>query len=196
MNISSFIFFLFVFGSLFLYYILPKKVSYVSLLIFSLIFLFYNSLTITNIVSVVLIFLIAYISGLLISKSKRRSICVLAILFILLILGYLKYTNFFITLINNLFRLDIPLNQISAPIGISYFALIMIGYIVDTYWGSNEGEKNPLRLLLFMIYYPILTSGPFIKYNEIKDELFTKNSLKIDNILNGFLRVLWGLLKC
>lgn len=197
MNISSFIFFLFVFASLLCYYLLPKKVSYVTLLGFSLFFLFYNNLSVLNVISISLIFLISYISGLLIEKCKSKSkpICIVGILFILLILGYLKYANFFITLFNNIFKQDISLLSNGAPLGISYFSLIMIGYIVDIYWSTNEVEKNPLKVLLFMIYYPILTSGPFIKYSEIKTNLFTKNSFRFDNIINGFLRVLWGLFK-
>lgn len=197
MNISSFIFFLFVFVSLLCYYLLPKKVSYVTLLGFSLFFLFYNNLSVLNVISISLIFLISYISGLLIEKckSKGKFICIVGILFILLILGYLKYANFFITLFNNIFKQDISLLSNGAPLGISYFSLIMIGYIVDIYWSTNEAEKNPLKVLLFMIYYPILTSGPFIKYSEIKTNLFTKNSFRFDNIINGFLRVLWGLFK-
>lgn len=197
MNISSFIFFVFVFISLLCYYALPKKISYIVLLGFSLFFLFYNALTITNIVSVISIFLVSYISGILIDKFKNnsKSICIVGIIIILLILGYLKYSNFFITLVNNLFNQDFNLVSISSPSGISYFSLIMIGYIVDTYWSVFEAEKNPLKVLLFMIYFPILTSGPFTKYNEINDDLFTKHSFKIDNIMNGLLRVLWGLFK-
>lgn len=197
MNISSFIFFLFVFASLICYYLLPKKLSYISLLCFSLFFLFYNSLSVLNIVSVSSIFLISYVSGLLIDKfkDKSKSICVIGVILILLILGYLKYANFFITLVNNIFRLNFNLLNNESPLGVSYFSLIMIGYIVDIYWCTNGAEKNPLKVLLFMIYYPILTSGPFIKYSEIKDNLFTKNSFKFDNIINGFLRVLWGLFK-
>lgn len=195
MNISSFIFFIFVFLSLFFYYILPKKISYLSLLLFSLFFLFYNSLSLISVLSVLLIFLVSYITGRLLAKDKKKSICVIGVVLILLSLGYLKYSNFFITLVNNITSINIPLVNIEAPKGVSYFALIMIGYIVDIYWSSTDAETNPFKILLFMIYYPILTSGPFIKYSEVKDELFIKNSFKIDNILNGLLRMLWGLFK-
>lgn len=197
MNISSFVFFVFVFISLFFYYLLPKKISYIVLLCFSLFFLFYNSLSVINVVSVVLIFLISYVSGLLISKNRDKSkgILIISVILILVILGYLKYTNVFISMVNTLFKSNISLISVTSPLGISYFSLIMIGYIVDVYWSTNDSETNPLKLLLFMIYYPILTSGPFIKYSEIKDELFSKRKFKIDNIINGLLRVLWGLFK-
>lgn len=197
MNISSFVFFVFVFFSLICYYLLPKKISYVSLLGFSLFFLFYNSLSAINIISVIMIFLISYVSGIFIDKYKNKGkrICVIGIIGILLVLCYLKYSSLFIGLVNNLFRQDFSLLDVESPVGISYFSLIMIGYIVDVYWSTNEAEKNPLKVLLFMIYYPILTSGPFIKYRDIKEELFNKQSFKIDNIINGFMRVLWGLFK-
>ena len=63
------------------------------------------------------------------------------------------------------------------------------------YWGVHEVTKNPLKVGLFMSYFPLLTSGPIIDYNEMKDSLFVKNKFKIHNILDGLLRILWGVFK-
>ena len=71
---------------------------------------------------------------------------------------------------------------------------MMISFIVSSYYGEIE-EKNPLKIGTFMIYFPTLTSGPLIKYNNLKEKLDTRVKFDINNIFNGFVRSLWGLFK-
>ena len=197
MGLTNFTFFLFCFISLIIYYIVPRKYSYITLLISSLFFLFYNDLTLTNILYVLIILFTSYISGLLIKKyeNNKKSITVTGVLIILLELIFLKYSNLFLTTSNILFKTDFSLFEKSSPLGLSYYSLMMIGYIINVYWGSTEDEKNILKLSTFMMYFPTLTSGPFIKYEDIKDELNERKRFDINNIMNGLIRTLWGLFK-
>ncbi len=71
----------------------------------------------------------------------------------------------------------------------------MIGYLVDSFWGISKVQKNPVKLGLFMTYFPILTSGPFIKYSEQEKELFERKPFDITRLLNGMIRMLWGAFK-
>lgn len=199
MSLTSLTFFIFLIITVFLYYILPKKFSYLLLLISSIFFLFYNKPSILNLVYILIIFLTSYFSGIFIEKNKgnnkSKTILIVGILVILLELFYLKYTNLIIVPLNSIFNLSIPLSSKITPLGISYYSLMMIGYIVNVYWGSTSSEKNIFKSALFMTYFPILTSGPFINYGDIKDNLYNKNKFDSNNIINGILRIIWGIFK-
>lgn len=85
--------------------------------------------------------------------------------------------------------------KIIAPLGISYYTLQVISYIVDVYKQKIEAEKNFFKYLLYVMYFPYLFIGPITRYEDMKKELFKKKTLKLENIYNGSIRILWGLTK-
>lgn len=196
MGLTNLTFFLFVIISLIFYYLLPKKYSYVALLISSIIFLFYDNFSVTKLIFVLIIYLTSYISSMLMQRfeKKKKLVFIAALSIIILELIYLKYTNLFITTSNILFKTNFAFIKTSAPMGVSYYSLMMISFLVSAYYGEVK-ESNPLKIGAFMVYFPILTSGPFIKYKTIKESLDSRVKFDINNILNGFVRSLWGLFK-
>ena len=181
MNLTSIIFAVFCILALSIYFIVPKKIQWIVLLISSLLFLFYNNFTIYTFFQAFVILLISYICGLMIENRReekvKKKILFIGIIIILIILIYLKYINLFLVTFNhifNLFKIDYQFGLVTknSLIGVSYYSLIMIGYLVDIYRGGIHAEKNIFKCALFMSYFPILNSGPFIKYNDIKEDLF------------------------
>ena len=85
--------------------------------------------------------------------------------------------------------------QIIAPLGISYYTLQVISYIVDVYKGKIEAEKNFFKYVLYVMYFPYLFIGPITRYEDMKNELFKNKRIKPENIYNGTIRILWGLTK-
>ena len=71
----------------------------------------------------------------------------------------------------------------------------MISYLVDIYWEKIKPQKNILKCALFMSYFPILTSGPFIRYGDIEDNLYGSHKFSYDRMCSGLLRVTWGIFK-
>ncbi len=195
MGLTSLVFFIFLIMAFGVYYLTKPKYRYLPLLLFSVFFLFYNALSIHNILAVLIIFMTSYIGGLLIDKSKnKRAICYLGVGIILLELIYLKYLNLGIDTLNILTPLDLKHVDIISPLGLSYYSLIMISYLVSIYWGNYHATKNPFRLACFMIYFPILTSGPFIQYDNFSKEC-EKPKFNKDDALIGIFRMLIGLFK-
>ena len=79
---------------------------------------------------------------------------------------------------------------------ISYFALIIIGYITDVYWEKFEPQKNPGKLLLFASYFPQMTSGPIVQYEMMQDNLWgEKHRFSYERMISGLERVIWGIFK-
>jgi len=81
------------------------------------------------------------------------------------------------------------------PLGVSYFTLAAIGYVIDVYRGKYAPEKNPLRLLLFEICFLHIVQGPFGRYDQMGAQLRAQHSLSYDAIKHGAVRMLWGYMK-
>ncbi len=132
------------------------------------------------------------------SKYKRRgrAALVLGIIAVLSMLLYLKYYNFFIENINALLSGEhFALRNLVMPIGISFYSMQAIGYMADVYWGKVKAEKNPFKMLLFLSFFPTLMEGPIAPYVEIKDALYAGESIIPENIIRGYIRLFWGILK-
>ncbi len=82
------------------------------------------------------------------------------------LLGYYKYTDFFIENVNFLTGGDMALKNIILPIGISFFTFQLIAYLVDSYRGKTEGY-DILNYLLFITFFPQLIVGPIIHHHEV-----------------------------
>ena len=78
----------------------------------------------------------------------------------LLLLGYFKYTDFFIANLNRLFSTDYPLLHILLPLGISFFTFQQVAYLVDVYKGKLANNYSFLTYALFVSFFPQLIAGP------------------------------------
>lgn len=85
--------------------------------------------------------------------------------------------------------------NIFAPLGISYYTLQVISYLVDVYRGKYDFERNLLNYSLYVMYIPHLFIGPITRYDEMKKQLVSKRKITLNNIYNGGIRIAWGLLK-
>ena len=64
-------------------------------------------------------------------KSKKRIILFIAVLVNLMALGYFKYFNFLIEIVNNCFNQNIEMKELALPIGISFFTFQAWSYIIE-----------------------------------------------------------------
>ena len=205
MNLTSLVFLAFCIITLGIYFIAPKKFQWFILLISSIIFLFWNNLSVSTVIQALLVLLVSYIFGILIDKyhdntTKSKIFLIIGISIILGQLICLKYTNLFSITINHilkLFHIDFQLDLLyfNSLVGISYYSLIMISYLVDIYRGACNPQKNIFKCALFMSYFPILTSGPFIRYNNIEKDLYGKHKFNYDSMCRGLIRTIWGVFK-
>ena len=84
--------------------------------------------------------------------------------------------------------------ELLAPMGVSYFSLQIISYLVDVYRGTIQPERNILRYCLYVTYFPHLSIGPIESYSNMQRAL-AQRKITWDGISLGFGRVLWGLFK-
>src|ERR1019366_9054484 len=84
----------------------------------------------------------------------------------LLLLGYFKYANFFVSNIDALWGTDWTLRKIVLPLGISFFTFTQIAYLADVSRGV-VCEYNLGDFLLFITFFPHLIAGPIIHHSEM-----------------------------
>ena len=90
----------------------------------------------------------------------------------LLLLGFFKYTDFFIAnlrLIPALSHLE-PLN-LALPIGISFYTFQTMSYTIDIYKGDAKLQKNIVSFGAFVTLFPQLIAGPIVRYKDVDDQL-------------------------
>jgi len=137
-----------------------------------------------------------YLFGLLMDKSKTlRKIGLIASIAVNLgMLGVFKYAGFLVETINLLPLVNLPVPQIPLPIGISFFTFQAMSYVIDVYRGDIPIQKNPMKLLLYVVCFPQLIAGPIVKYKDIEDQLDYR-PMRADQVAGGIRRFLCGLAK-
>ncbi|MBE7439434.1 MAG: MBOAT family protein [Spirochaetales bacterium] len=78
------------------------------------------------------------------------------------ILAFFKYTDFFISTINLLLSQEavLPLTGHELPVGISFYTFQTMSYAIDIKRGETKVERNFLRFLLYVSFFPQLVAGP------------------------------------
>lgn len=142
-----------------------------------------------------------YTFGLWLAKAEtkgagRKQLLVFAITANLLLLGYYKYTNFFISSINGVAGTHWSLGEIILPLGISFFTFTQIAFLVDTYQGKVK-EYNFIHYTLFVTYFPHLLAGPVLHHREMMPQLqlYKNYQLDWDHVATGLLLFTLGLCK-
>ena len=206
MSIISLQFFIFLIAVNLIYWICPSRFRWIILLFASYFFIWY---AISDQPYLIIVFtaetLLVWGSALLLKREiseKTKSLLVACnVTVLLLLLAAYKDAFFFTNNFNKLSRLfswgkTLNAPNWAAPLGISYYSLILIGYLLDVRWGTvEEPQRNPLRLLLFAGYFPQMTSGPFSRYNDISTALFGEVKWSLKQTEYGLQRMLWGLFK-
>jgi D-alanyl-lipoteichoic acid acyltransferase DltB (MBOAT superfamily) len=77
-------------------------------------------------------------------------------------LFYFKYLDYLVARLAGFFRLPETFNslEIILPIGLSFYILQALSYLVDVYRGQLAPSDKPLEFALYMAYFPKLLSGP------------------------------------
>jgi D-alanyl-lipoteichoic acid acyltransferase DltB (MBOAT superfamily) len=128
---------------------------------------------------------------------NKRNLFYVAILFVLFPLIFLKYFNpinyIFGSLVKSIGLNIQPLNlQILVPVGISFYTLMAVGYLIDVYNEKISAEKNFTKLALFVSFFPLILSGPIERAERILPQLGQLKKFNFVNIEQGLKAMLWG----
>jgi alginate O-acetyltransferase complex protein AlgI len=197
MTLTSLEFWIFVICAVAGYYLIRKKYQWIWLLGVSYIYYISNSggLVIYLIFTTVTTWLAGRFLGQEHEKRTKKAAITMALLGNFGVLAVLKYTNFMIVNLNHIFQGNLSFVDILLPLGISFYTFQSMGYLLDVYWKKCEAEKNPLRLALFVSFFPQILQGPIGRYQRLGKELFEQHSWEWRRIETGVQRILWGFFK-
>ena len=187
------------------YFVLPKRIKNLYLLLAS--YFFYMCWSARYALLLLFSTFITYAGGLILEKIKKtdlprksfyyRITLIVAVGLNLFILFYFKYSNFILGLMRAVaFRLHIdlhiPVIDVILPVGISFYIFQALGYLIDVYRGDIYAEKNFLQYALFVSFFPQLVAGPIERSKNLLKQLADTKKFNYENVRQGLLIMLWG----
>jgi len=87
---------------------------------------------------------------------------------------------------------DFTLARAVVPVGLSFYTFIAIGYLIDVYLGILRAESDPLRVGLYVSFFPQLTAGPIARSTSLLPQLDLTQKLRADTAMRGIEEILIG----
>ena len=101
------------------------------------------------------------------SKKTKRWLVALSVAVNLGMLGYFKYTNFFIEIANNIFGAGfLDFRNIFLPVGISFFVFQSMSYTIDVYRGVIRPLDRWIDYMFYLSFFPQLVAGPIVRARD------------------------------
>ncbi len=201
MSLTSSTYFLFLLVLVSVYYLVGKRLQ--KYVLFAASIFFYLQAIAADKTKVLLVLAyvvgITYLGALLIERLQGKTktcVTVLAVGGLIAGLFVLKYAYNMVSMFAAIFKgtYDFSWLQFAAVMGISYFTLSAIGYLIDVYWGIYSAERNIVTVGLFVLYFPLVVSGPVVRFKQMKEQ-FMGQRPDYDTIVNGARRMAWGYFK-
>ncbi len=197
MNIVSLKYIFFITVAAGLYYFLKPKYRPVFLGLLSCGFI--ATYTYFGLIYVILFSLINYYLGLFLSHEKLGKLTFrIGLFFNILQLTLLRYATFAIDPFIHLLNEELYVSRIAeiiAPIGISYFTLQGIGYLINIKMGWEKPERSFMHFLLYISFFPKLLSGPIERSDHFLPQLKNKKTINEEGIALGGRQILMGFFK-
>ena len=170
--------FLFLPITLIVYFAIPRKyIAFRNLALLAVSLLFYGWGEPVYVFLMVFSILLSYFYGFMVGKyketnpKKAKLFLILAVISNIGLLGFFKYTDFFIGILDSIPGVDIAPLGITLPIGISFYTFQILSYVIDVYRGDTAAEKNPLTVGTYVTLFPQLIAGPIVRYKDVDDQL-------------------------
>ena len=189
----------FVILSLVLYYTVPAKLRWGVLLAASL--FFYGCFDLRYLVFLLSAAATTYACARLVEKTKRKKWLVggcialnAGVWFVIKELPWL-FTTAVRVLDRSGLHWDAPTLSLLVPVGLSYFTLQAIAYLIDVAKGKVEAQRNFFQYLLFLSWFPAIVQGPISRYDQLMPRLLHTNKFSYEGMRHAALLVLFGLVK-
>ena len=178
----------------------PKKIGNAFLILVSyLLYIKWNP-----VYSLILLFITAttYLSAKKIDKDqafgKKKYLIWTGVILSTIPLIFFKYYNFLIEQFNALFstlglEVGLPGINLIMPLGLSYFTLQAIGYLIDVYLQRIKVEHNWCDYMLFVCFFPQLASGPISKAADLLPQIKQNRIFSETQFIQGCKWILWGM---
>ena len=128
-------------------------------------------------------------------KEKAKGLVALTVGLNLAVLAAVKYLPLGFGVLERLLKISLPGLGLLVPLGISYYTLQSIAYLVDVYRGRTQAQKSLWRYSLYMCFFPIIMQGPICRYEQLAPQLYAPHKLDYGKVKAGMQLALWGFFK-
>lgn len=133
-------------------------------------------------------------------KEGTKRLLVVGILCNLGVLLVLNYLHFFCEAATSLLGVlglhaSLAPPVLRSPMGISFYTLMAISYLIDVHRETVAADPNVGRLALYLSFFPHIMEGPFARYSQTAQPLWNGERVKLRNIYPGLLRIAIGFAK-
>lgn len=131
-------------------------------------------------------------------QSVRKRWLAVSLIGNLGLLCYFKYTNFFLSSLQQSLQVlglpaEIPALNIILPVGISFYTFQSLSYTFDIYRREIEPTDSLLEFLVFVSSFPQLVAGPIVRAREFLPQLKTNMYERSDE--SGVFYIMYGVMK-
>ena len=131
---------------------------------------------------------------------QKKCVCVCVVLVNVGILVFLKYSVFLgqvFTDVLGLIHINVenPMYQRMMPLGISFYTLSAVSYIVDVYRGKYRASDKFGKVALFLAFFPHIVEGPIARFDLVGEQMYEGHRFSYENMTMGLQLILWGFFK-
>ena len=182
-----------------IYFLLPRKVRWMWLLVMS--YYFYMNWHAEYALLMASSTIVTWVCGNIVAKvaeeKPRKAVLAAGIVINLGMLGYFKYTGFFLDILQRLCHLlhigwTAPRVSILLPVGISFFIFQALGYMIDVYRRNVEPERNIFKYALFVSFFPQLVAGPIERSKNLLHQVSEPHDFDAKRVREGLLIIMLG----
>lgn len=139
---------------------------------------------------------VSWLAGLLLARTERpglRRLTLAAALVLLLgLLGYFKYFNFLGRCAAALVGGTWEVWDIVLPVGVSFYTLQALSYVIDVYRGTLAAEGHFGYYALYIAFFPQLVAGPIERAGDLLPQLRGERRFSREDLAAGCRLLLSG----
>lgn len=134
------------------------------------------------------------------NKKKKRVFLIVSVVANLGILGFFKYSGFFVREFGHLlsllgFQANMPALNFILPAGISFYTFQTMSYTIDVYRGELKPQKSFLNFATFVSFFPQLVAGPIERATNLMNQIDNERRIEFEKVIEGLRLYVWGVFK-
>lgn len=119
-------------------------------------------------------------------QNLRKAVLMLTIGIAIFVWFILKNGNFLLGILHRQ-----PFEWI-VPLGISFYTLQILSYLIDIYKGKIKAQKNFAKYILFILFFPQIIQGPIPRYEQLAEQIYEGHLFDESKFVKGFQLIVWG----
>ena len=127
--------------------------------------------------------------------TGNRLILSIGIIVPLLVLGFFKYFNFFLSSFSAMIGEELGTLAIILPVGISFYTFQALSYVIDVKRNQIEAESDFVKMALYIGFFPQLVAGPIVKAKDFLPQLHEDGRVTAAGIKTGIQLMAFGFVK-